>query len=86
MSDALPPSSALRDEVVILIGYRGSGKTTVGRHLAQRLGWDFVDTDEAVEKNAGRTIREIFETDGVIAFRKLEAEVLGQALAGRRRV
>jgi shikimate kinase len=86
MSDASLPTSALGDEVVSLIGYRGSGKTVVGRRLAEQLGWDFVDTDEMVEKSAGRTIREIFETDGEIAFRKLETDVLEHALAGRRRV
>jgi len=86
MNEAFSSASPLRDEVVILIGYRGSGKTAVGRRLAERLGWDFVDTDEAVEESAGRTIREIFETEGEAAFRKREAHVLQQVLAGRRRV
>jgi shikimate kinase len=86
MSEAPPTSSALRDEVVVLIGYRGSGKTAVGQRLAERLGWNFVDTDELVEQHAGQTIREIFEIKGETGFRKLEAGVLERALAGRRRV
>jgi shikimate kinase len=86
MSAAASSPSALGNEVVILIGYRGSGKTTVGRRLAERLGWEFVDTDAAIEEKAGRTIREVFETEGEAAFRKIEAVALDRALAGRRRV
>ena len=84
MSEAHFPSRVPRDEVITLIGYRGSGKTVVGRRLAERLGWDFVDTDERIEAQAGQTIREIFETQGERAFRKLEARVLEDALVGRR--
>ena len=86
MSAAGRHTSFLQDDVVILIGYRGSGKTAVGRRLAERLDWEFIDTDKAVEENAGRTIREIFETDGEAAFRRIEAEVLDRALVGRWRV
>ncbi len=59
----------------------GSGKTSVGRVVARRLGRAFLDSDEQVEARTGRTVREIFETDGEPVFRKLEAEVLAQALA-----
>jgi shikimate kinase len=86
MSKPAGPARSLRDEIVTLIGYRGCGKTTVGRQLAQRLGWEFIDTDDEVEKRAGRTIREIFETDGETAFRKIETQVVEEALAGRWRV
>lgn len=86
MSAAAASANSLKDDVVILIGYRGSGKTAVGRRLAERLGWDFIDTDEAVEKKAGRAIREIFQTDGEKTFRRIEAQVLEAALAGRQRV
>jgi len=79
-----PPSGTPRDEVVILIGYRGCGKTSVGRRVAELLGWEFIDTDEALERETGHSIREIFETRGEVAFRKLEAELLARALAGRR--
>lgn len=57
---------------VYLIGYRGSGKTTVGKMVAQRLGWRFWDTDESIEAEAGRTIAEIFKNDGESKFRELE--------------
>ena len=76
--------NSIMDELVTLIGYRGCGKTVVGRQLAQRLGWSFVDTDQAVEEQAGRTIREIFQTDGEMAFRRMEADLLDDALARRR--
>jgi shikimate kinase len=61
---------------VFLIGYRGSGKTCVARLLAERLGWQWVDADAVLEERAGRSIREIFATDGEAAFRHLEAELL----------
>lgn len=67
---------------VALVGYRGSGKTSVGRKLAERLGLSFVDADEQLVRRAGKTIKEIFETDGEAAFRDLEAAVLNDLLAG----
>lgn len=70
---------------IFLIGYRGSGKTTVGRVLAARLGWDFVDADALLEERAGKTIRDIFATQGESAFRDLESEILGE-LAKRSRI
>jgi shikimate kinase len=86
MSPTTQHIRSLQDGVIILIGYRGCGKTTVGRRLAERLGWEFVDTDEAVEATARRTIREIFEADGELTFRRIETQVLDRALAGRQRV
>jgi shikimate kinase len=59
----------------------GAGKTTIGRRLARRLGWPFVDSDEQIEARTGRTVREIFEADGEPTFRDLEAEALADALA-----
>ena len=64
---------------IVLIGYRGSGKTTVGKRLADRLWQPFVDTDELVVRKAGKSIREIFERDGEPAFRALEAQVVRDA-------
>lgn len=61
---------------VVLIGYRGSGKTTTGKRLADRLWQPFVDTDDLVVRKAGKSIREIFEQQGEAAFRDLEAEVV----------
>ncbi|MEY3091721.1 MAG: shikimate kinase [Actinomycetota bacterium] len=66
---------------VVLIGLMGSGKTTVGRKLALAIGRRFVDTDEEVERRTGRTVREIFETDGESEFRLIEHRVLADALA-----
>jgi len=66
---------------IVLIGYRGTGKSTVGRLLAQRLGWTFLDADEELERRAGRTIREIFATGGEPAFRDLESAILTDLLA-----
>jgi shikimate kinase len=57
---------------MVLVGPPGSGKTTVGRALAQRIGVTFVDSDERVEQQQGRTIADIFVDDGEAAFRELE--------------
>ncbi|MGF1633713.1 MAG: shikimate kinase [Phycisphaerae bacterium] len=66
--------------MAILLGYRGSGKTTTGRILADRLWTDFLDTDAMVVKAAGRSIAEIFEADGEAAFRELEAAAVAEAV------
>ena len=60
-----------------LIGFMGAGKTTTGRVLAERLGWEFVDADAAIEQaQAGKPIARIFEEDGEPAFRALEERVV----------
>jgi shikimate kinase len=64
---------------IALVGYRGSGKTTIGRRLADSLWQKFVDTDEVVTKKAGKNIREIFEAQGEEGFRDLEAEAVAEA-------
>jgi shikimate kinase len=61
---------------IVLIGYRGSGKTTVGSKLANRLWQELVDTDQLIVKKAGKSIAEIFEQDGEQRFRDLETEVV----------
>lgn len=63
---------------VILIGYRGSGKSTVGALLAERLGLPFIDTDEQIAKRAGKTITEIFASDGEQVFRDHECAVIAE--------
>jgi shikimate kinase len=70
---------------VALIGFMGSGKTTVGRILARRLGWEFVDTDALVESRARATVSRIFAERGEPAFRTLESAALAEC-AGRARV
>ena len=61
---------------IVLIGYRGTGKTTVGQVLADLLGWPLIDTDVLVEQRAGGSIREIFARVGEDGFRDLEAAVI----------
>ena len=63
---------------VYLIGLRGSGKSTIGRLLAERLGWSFIDADEALEAAAARSIVEVFATEGEAGFREREAAVIGE--------
>lgn len=65
-------------ERVFLVGLSGSGKSTVGRLVAERLGWQFVDTDAVVEQRTGRTVETVFAEEGEAAFRLLEATVLGE--------
>ena len=61
---------------VYLIGYRGSGKTTVAREVGMLLGWQWVDADDEIERRAGKTIKEIFATAGEASFRDLESAVI----------
>ena len=71
---------------VALIGYRGAGKSTAGRSLARRLGWEFIDTDERVEQQARMSVAELFARLGEPHFRRLEHETLAAALAAGERV
>ncbi|MGW4378839.1 shikimate kinase [Kitasatospora sp. NPDC004531] len=67
--------------VVVLVGPPGSGKSTVGRVLAERLGLPFRDTDEDIERTAGKPIPEIFVDEGEPHFRQLEREAVAAAAA-----
>lgn len=71
---------------VVLIGFSGCGKSSVGRALAGQLGWEFVDTDAEVERTAGRRIHEIFAEEGEATFRMLERSAVESALRGEHRV
>jgi shikimate kinase len=66
---------------IALIGFMGTGKTSVGRLVADRLHFEYLDTDELIQTQTGRTIADIFTTDGEPAFRALEQKVVGE-LAG----
>lgn len=68
--------------VVVLVGPPGAGKSTVGRLVAERLGVPFRDTDDDVERAAGKPIADIFIDDGEERFRALESDALAAALAG----
>jgi len=71
---------------ISLVGFMGTGKTTNGQRLAKQLGLQCVDTDDTVQRLAGKTIPEIFATDGEEAFRDLETRALSMALSGPRSV
>lgn len=74
---------------IILIGYMGSGKTTVGKRLAEVFSdskkYIFVDTDELIVQQQQRSINEIFDMNGEAAFRKMETELLRQLIAEKRK-
>lgn len=76
----MPPD----DRPVFLVGFMGSGKSTVAARLAAALGWACEETDEAVERAAGRSIERVFREQGEARFRRLEGRALAAA-AGRRR-
>ena len=64
----------------VLIGLPGSGKSTIGRRLAKATGCSLIDTDTAIEERTGRTIPEIFATEGESGFRQIEEQVVCEAL------
>lgn len=63
---------------VFLVGLPGSGKSTVGRQLARRLGLPFIDSDQVIEQRIGSSIRAYFDREGEAAFRDLEAQVIDE--------
>lgn len=69
-------TAPVRYPAAVLIGFMGAGKSTVGRIVAERLGVDFIDTDEEIVRRTGRQIPEIFEADGAQGFRKIERDVV----------
>jgi len=71
---------------IALIGFMGTGKTAVGKALAEKLGKKFVELDALIEQKAGKTIPEIFKQDGEIAFRELEIEVTKDVARGKNQV
>ncbi|HVK16835.1 MAG TPA: shikimate kinase [Fimbriiglobus sp.] len=71
---------------LFLVGYRGTGKSTVGPLLAAALGWEFLDADEHIEHAAGKTIAEIFAVEGESGFRDRESATLAELCHTDRRV
>ncbi|PLY00986.1 MAG: shikimate kinase [Desulfuromonas sp.] len=61
---------------IILTGFMGTGKSTIGRLLAQQLDYEFIDTDSEIEKREGTTIKDIFQEQGEAAFRRMEADLV----------
>lgn len=82
MDSALPPKN------IVLIGFMGSGKTTIGRELHQRLGYPMVDMDHLIEQRAGKPITAIFAEEGETTFRDMETALLAELAAadGPRRI
>lgn len=85
MHRALRRKPPARGRGLVLVGFMGAGKSLLGRMLAERLGYEFVDTDELVCRDTGASIGEIFSNGGEARFRKLEREAVA-ALDGRQRV
>jgi shikimate kinase len=83
MDDIAPAHLAARPpaySAVALIGFMGAGKTTVGRELAARIGWRFLDLDLLIEEREQRTIAHIFRQDGEAAFRRIELALLRELI------
>ena len=82
------PAAALPAHLhrLVLTGFMGAGKTTVGRLLADRLGWEFLDLDAYIESRAGLSVPAIFSTHGERRFRRLESAALASALSRDRLV
>lgn len=81
----LPETSRSADRLVlltnvciVLVGMPGTGKSTVGRELARRLGWDFIDADAELEQRCGASVATIFEMEGEAGFRQREAALLNE--------
>lgn len=70
----------MHKENIILIGFMGSGKSTIGKKLSRALDYRFLDTDAMIEERSGKTITRIFAEDGEAAFRKAETDLLEDLL------
>ena len=76
------PTANLKQDLkktnIYLVGMMGAGKTTIGRRLANRLGYHFFDTDALIEQSTGQTVTDLFAAEGEAAFREIETQVLSQ--------
>jgi shikimate kinase len=84
--DANLVRQAVGDKPIVLVGLMGAGKSSVGRRLAEKLGFTFVDADQEIEKAAGQTIPEIFAQHGEDYFREGEKRVIARLLENRDQV
>jgi len=78
---AKPASHANKPPAIFLVGFMGAGKTSVGRQLSRRLGWDFEDLDDRIQLREGRSIAEIFRESGEAEFRRIEHAALRELVA-----
>lgn len=76
----------MKKDTIILVGFMGTGKSTVGRILADKLKWTFTDSDRFIEQEQGMPIPDIFRERGEAVFRALETEALKRLVGRRRRV
>ena len=81
-----PAATLPATERIVLIGFMGAGKSTVGRLLAAQLGWQFVDTDAVVEQKYQCSIADLFATEGEARFRQRESAALARALGQHQAV
>ena len=75
-NDGAPKIEVEADDAIFLIGFMGAGKTTVGRVLAKKIGYEFLDLDEFIEAKTGKSISDIFTEFGEDEFRRLERETI----------
>jgi shikimate kinase len=75
-------SNSVAPRRIVLTGFMGSGKTTLGPLLAARLGWSFIDADDVIEAEAGASIAELFARHGEAAFREREHATIARLAAG----
>lgn len=81
LEPAITPATNLLHRRLVLTGFMGAGKSTIGRLLASRFGWNFVDLDTHLESRAHATVPELFARHGEDHFRRLESTALASALA-----
>ena len=73
--------SAKQTPGIYLVGFMGSGKSTIGRKLASKIGWRFADLDDDIEAHSAKTISEIFDQEGEAEFRRMESAMLAVRIA-----
>lgn len=83
-TDPVSDTARPQQQPVALVGMPGSGKSTIGRHLARQLGWRFVDSDHELEARLGGSIRVFFEQHGEAAFRDVEQQVIAELCAANQ--
>ncbi|MFM7180542.1 MAG: shikimate kinase [Verrucomicrobiales bacterium] len=84
--DLLPPRTPPRARNIVLVGFMATGKTTLGRLVARKAGFTFVDMDKKIEEAAGMSIPKIFELEGEDGFRARETSVLRELVGSERHV
>ena len=79
-----PPGAVGLPERLVLVGFMGAGKSTVGRLVADRLGWSFIDLDGEIERREARPVHEIIRNEGLNHFRRIETVAGREAIRGKR--